>query len=167
VSEGQGSFDPLRILGGLDQERLAYVVVGELAEVVHGSRGNADEVEIVPALRPENLDRLRRALRALGVSDQMIRRVDEVSLAEPGAQLRLKSPLGTIVITAVPEGTRGWDDLRRDANREPLGGGVRPSIAGLPDLVRMNEAASDPTRAERARALRRMVELERSLGVEL
>jgi hypothetical protein len=167
VSERADAFDPLRILGGLDQARLAYVVVGELAEVVHGSRGMADEVEIVPALRPANLERLRRGLGTLGVSEKTIARVDNAALTEQGARLRIASPAGTIVITPTPEGTRGWDDLRRAANREPLGGGLRPSIAGLADLVRMNEAADEPARADRARTLRRMVELERELGVDL
>jgi transcriptional regulator with XRE-family HTH domain len=167
VTDHADAFDPLRILGGLDQLRLNYVVVGELAEVVHGSRGMADLVEIAPGLRPDNLERLRRALRALGVSEKEIARVDDEKLAEHGARLRVESPAGTIVITPMPEGTRGWNDLRRAATREPLGGGLRPSIASLADLVRMNEAATEPGHADRARTLRRMVDLERGLGVDL
>jgi hypothetical protein len=36
-----------------------------------------------------------------------------------------------------PAGTRGYDDLRRRAEREPLGRGLRPQVASADDLARM------------------------------
>jgi hypothetical protein len=160
-------FDPLRLLAALEQRRVSYVVIGELAEVLQGSRGMADTIEIVPALRPDNIERLRRALRELGTPDAALDTLSDTRIVDGAETVSVETPAGELVITPVPEGTRGWDDLRRGANREPLGGGVRPSIAGIDDLVRMNEVATTPDRADRARTLRRMIDLNRDLGIDL
>jgi hypothetical protein len=58
-------------------------------------------------------------------------------------------------------GTRGYDDLRRAATREPLGRGVRPSVASIGDLARMVSALGDEERTPQLMQLRRLVELER------
>jgi hypothetical protein len=160
-------FDPLKLLTALEQRRVSYVVIGELAEVLQGSRGMADATEIVPALRPDNIERLRRALRDLGTPDAVIDMLSDTRIVEGAETVSVETLAGELVITPAPEGTRGWDDLRRGANREPLGGGVRPSIAGIDDLVRMNEVSNSPDRADRARTLRRMIDLNRDLGIDL
>jgi hypothetical protein len=160
-------FDPLALLGVLEQSRVAYVVVGELAEVLQGSRGTADTVEIVPSLRPDNLDRLRRALRTLDPADTPIDAIATAGATGDAEPVSIATSAGTLVISPSPPGTRGWDDLHRGANREPLGGGVRPSIAGIDDLVRMNEVANESTREVRGRTLRRMLDLNREMGIDL
>jgi len=38
-------------------------------------------------------------------------------------------------------GTRGYDDLRREASRERVGRGLVVSVASLRDVIRSNEAA--------------------------
>ena len=60
-----------------------------------------------------------------------------------------------------PAGTRGYDDLRRAATREPLGRGVRPSVASIGDLARMVSALGDEERLPQLMQLRRLV-LERA-----
>ena len=159
--------DPLTLLAALEQRRVSYVVIGELAEVLQGSRGMADTVEIVPALRPDNIERLRRALRELGTPEAAVDTLADTRIVDGAETVSVETPVGELVVSPAPEGTRGWDDLRRGANREPLGGGVRPSIAGIDDLVRMNEVATTPDRADRARTLRRMIDLNRDLGIDL
>ena len=62
----------------------------------------------------------------------------------------------------IPEGTRGYDDLRRAANREPLGQGLRPSVASPGDLARMLAALGRDEDAEKLHQLRRLIELERA-----
>ena len=66
-----------------------------------------------------------------------------------------------------PAGTRGYDDLRRGASREYLGRGLRPSIASTGDLARMLGALSREQDVPKLHALRRIAELEHSLGHEL
>lgn len=160
-------FDPLRLLGSLERARVAYVVVGELAEVLQGSGGVADRTEIVPSLRADNLDRLRRAMRELEVSESALGAVSDAALIETNPPTVLQTSAGELVISPIPNGTRGWDDLRRGAERQPLGGGVRPAVAGIEDLVRMNEVSAGPERVARGRTLRRMIELSREMGIDL
>jgi hypothetical protein len=159
------AFDPLRVFDALEQARVAYVVVGELAEILRGSGGLTDEIEIVPNLRADNVARLRKALASLDVDGRTIS--DLIDGLQPGgAPAAFSTPLGRLVVTPTPPGTRGWDDLRRGAQREPLGGGVRPPIADLADLVRINEVANEPERSVRAARLRRMIELQRDLTLD-
>ena len=69
------------------------------------------------------------------------------------------SDAGEIKIVLEPAGTRGYDDLRRRATREPIGEGLRPLVADPGDLVRMLEAqaASRPAR-DRDDAPRRLAD---------
>jgi hypothetical protein len=74
---------------------------------------------------------------------------------------------GELNIVAHPLGTRGYDDLRRRANREPLGEGLRPRVAHPADLVRMLDAHDVPTRDPHVlETMRRMLELERRPTIE-
>jgi len=75
--------------------------------------------------------------------------------------LELQTAHGELKIVPEPIGTRGYDDLRRAANREPLGRGVRPSVASIGDLARMVSALGDEERIPQLMQLRRLVELER------
>ena len=65
----------------------------------------------------------------------------------------------------VPAGTRGYDDLRRAAIREPIGHGLRPAVASKGDLARMLSALGRDEDAEKLRQLRRLIELEHELGM--
>jgi hypothetical protein len=59
-------FDPLAVLRGLDEHRVAFVLVGVLAGVARGAPEETDVVEICPSLREDNLERLDAALEKLG-----------------------------------------------------------------------------------------------------
>ena len=78
-----------------------------------------------------------------------------------GTRLDLLTDRGELKIVAEPAGTRGYDDLRRAATREPLGEGLRPSVASVDDLARMLAAPRPRRRPREAPALRRLAELER------
>jgi hypothetical protein len=117
-----------------------------------------------PSTRPENLRRLEEALGDLNARREDGRefRFDEHSL-EPVTPLR--TDVGELKIVPEPEGTRGYDDLRRAATREPLGQGVRPSVASLGDLARMLGARGREIDLENLRMLRRVIALERRRGI--
>ncbi len=130
-------FDPLAALKALDRQRVAYVVVGGLSRVIHGSDELTDGLDIVPSLREENLGRLGLALEDLDA-----RRADGMPLAlerdlEQLPLLELETDAGELKIVPEPAGTGGYDDVRRAARREPLGQGVRPQVASLGDQARM------------------------------
>lgn len=158
-------FDPYAILAALDRRRVAYIVVGSFARVVRGAEELPDGLDIVPSLRPQNLERLREALadlEAVSLEGKPIS-LDETSDASIGAG----SPAGELKIVPEPKGTRGYDDLRRAATREPLGRGLRPSVASTGDLARMLAALGRDEDRTKLQALRHVAELERSLGPEL
>jgi hypothetical protein len=154
----QPRFDPYALFAALDRQRIAYVVIGGFARVVHGSAEITYGLDIAPSLHPENLRRLGRVL-------------DEVGLVEPGLAERLEArepvtlptPAGELRLVPEPWGTRGYDDLRIRANRDNLGQGVRPAVASVVDCVRMLDASEREPDAERLLRMRRMMELERQL----
>jgi hypothetical protein len=163
------TFDPYATLGALERRRVAYVVIGAFARVIHGAEEVTDGVDIVPSVRGGNLGRLELAL-----ADLNAQRVDggEVALDEQTIRsepvIEFPSPKGEMKIVPEPAGTRGgYDDLRRAATREPIGKGLRPSVASLADLARMLAALGREEDVAKVRALRRLAELERSVAVEL
>jgi hypothetical protein len=160
-------FDPYAILGALDRRRVAYVVIGAFARVVHGADELTEGVDIVPSLRGGNLARLEFALADLNAERVNDGELDERAMrSEP--VIELQSPKGEIKIVPEPAGTRGgYDDLRRAATREPIGKGLRPSVASLADLARMLAALGREEDVAKLRALRRLAELERTLAPEL
>lgn len=157
-------FDPYALLKALDRNRVTYIVIGAFARVIHGTEELTRGIDIVPSTRPENLRRLEEALRELNAQGDDGRevRLDQHSL-EPVIPLR--SDAGELKIVPEPMGTRGYDDLRRAASREPLGQGVRPSVASRGDLARMLGARGRDVDLENLRMLRRLIALERSRGL--
>src|SRR3954452_18828225 len=105
-------FDPIAILQALDAHRVAYVVIGALGRVIHGSDELTGGIDIVPSPREENVRRLGLALHDLNA-----RRGDGSRRAaeHAGAQrvLQLLTDAGELKIVLEPAGTRGYDDLRR------------------------------------------------------
>ena len=160
-------FDPYAILHELGAVKTGFVMVGGLARVIHGSDETTRGLDFAPSLNKESLRRLEVALDNLHA-----RRVDgqplDLSDLDPKGEpvIELQSDAGEIKIVLEPAGTRGYEDLRIRANREPLGQGVRPAVASPGDLVRMMEALDrqpDPLVLE---TMRRVLEFERRRTIE-
>jgi hypothetical protein len=158
----RAKFDPYALLQALDQQRVTYIVIGGFARVLQGTEEITRGLDIVPSTRPENLRRLDAALRDLDAkrSDGRALAINEDTIAAQPV-LDLATEHGELKIVPEPMGTRGYDDLRRAATREPLGRGVRPSVASIGDLARMVSALGDEERIPQLMQLRRLVELER------
>ena len=163
---GRASFDPVAALRALDERRVAYIVIGGLGRVIQGSTELTDGTDIAPSIREDNLRKLALALDDLHArrADGRALRVDDLA---PEPVLELKTDAGELKIVPEPAGTRGYDDLRRAASREPLGSGLRPSIASLGDHARMLAALAREEDAAKLRTVRRLIELERQLGLGL
>ncbi|MGH3019968.1 MAG: hypothetical protein ACRDNR_07400 [Gaiellaceae bacterium] len=160
-------FDPIAVLRALDGRRVTYIVIGALGRVIQGSDELTDGVDIVPSMREENLRRL-----ALALDDLDAQRADgerpalERDLSRQPV-LELRTDAGELKIVPEPAGTRGYDDLRRAATREPLGSGLRPSVASLGDHARMLAALGREEDRAPLRSLRHLIELDRQLGLRL
>jgi len=102
---------------------------------------------VTPATDRENLDRLAAALRELG--DRLRRAADPARVPFPvGPEMltsaeiwALTTSAGDLDVCFTRSGTRGYDDLRRNATRERLGKGLNEVVASLRDVIRSKEAA--------------------------
>jgi hypothetical protein len=160
-------FDPLACLATLERHRVAYAVIGSLARVLQGTDELANGIDICPQVKDQNLERLDRALKELEARPARgrARRLDLVPLGA-GEPLAAATSVGPMLIVPLPAGTRnGYDDLRRQATREPLGGGVRAPVASVSDLVRMAAALGREQDAAPLAQLRRLQERERGIGI--
>jgi hypothetical protein len=165
VADARTRFDPLGLLATLDRHRVAYIVVGAFARVVQGAEEVTRGVDIVPATKPDNLRKLDAALDELAARHPDGRQVAAEDLENQ--PLELFTDRGELKIIAEPVGTSGYDDLRRAATREPLGRGLRPSVASIDDLARMLAARGREEDRAKLRALRRLAEIERGLEISL
>jgi hypothetical protein len=121
------------------------------------------DVDITPDRERPNLQRLSDALRDLSarvwtpdVPDGLAFDHDGASLGAVGVW-NLVTRFGRFDISLVPSGTRGYEDLHRDATRvQILGVGVE--VASLADVIRSKEAADRPKDRMALPVLRRMLE---------
>ena len=164
MNETSPKFDPLGILAALERRRVNFIVIGGLARVIQGTGEITRGIDIVPSLKPDNLRRLDAALTDLNArdSDGTAPSIEETIPNEP--LLELTTDRGQLKVVPEPAGTRGYEDLRRAATREPLGAGVRSSVASVGDLARMTAALGREQDEPALRMLHRVAEIERSIG---
>ena len=163
MPERKKRFDPYALLQALDRERVSYVLIGGFARIVQGTEEMTYGLDLTPSLRAQNLERLERALSDVDASraDGRELSLDPQALAAEPVHA-LETRYGELKLVPEPAGTRGHDDLRRAATREPLGRGLRPSVASVGDLARMLSALQDEERLPQLMQLRRITELERT-----
>jgi hypothetical protein len=146
----------------LQARHVSFVVVGAFARVIHGTGEVTDGLDVTPSMREDNLARLQKALDDLEAG-----RVDGKPLDLEHAHdpvIELKTRAGELTLVPEPAGSRGYDDLRRHASREPLGRGLRPQVASPGDLARMLGALDRQDQIPTLLRLRRLIDLERELG---
>jgi hypothetical protein len=147
VQRDRAPFNPQRILEVLARHEVRCVVIGAWAAALWGVEIVTRDIDITPASDKANLQRLARALQNLHAAIRVRAGEQPVPLpADPGllarAQiLNLTTDAGELDITVRPDGTDGYEDLRRTASRHPLGGGLHIAIASLEDVIRSKTAA--------------------------
>jgi hypothetical protein len=168
VSAKPQPFDPYALLTALERRRVSYILIGSFARIIEGTEELTHGLDLVPSLRAENLRRLELALHDL---DARLANGKEPALERDlsGQEvLELRTDAGKLKIVPDPVGTRGgYDDLRRAATREPIGRGLRPSVASIGDLARMLAALGREQDVAPLQQLRTLAELERSLIREI
>jgi hypothetical protein len=139
-------FRPEAILGALERRGVRSLLVGGFAAVIHGSPYVTTDLDVVPDMERDNLNRLSLALDDLHARvwtssepGGLAFRHDAESLARVELW-NLVTDHGRLDITFRPSGTAGYADLVRDAvHLTILGVGV--DVASLADVVRSKEAA--------------------------
>jgi len=149
--------DPYPILTALEEHGIDHIVIGSLARVLQG----ADEI-------PAGVD-VTVPKRAQLAADEALQ---EIGTRAPGAMFQAGDAFayttlsGLAKVVVRPQGTNGFDDLRRKAERVHLGRGLRPRVASPGDLVRMLEALGRSEQTEQLEAMRRVVELDQEWDPE-
>ena len=158
-------FDPLGLFAELNRQKVTYLLIGALARVIQGADELTHGVDITLPLGEENLRRLELALEGLNARPRDHRRTGLQERLERGDEvIPFQTDKGELKLVPLPAGTQGYDDLRRRMSREYLGHGVRVAIPSIDDLSRMVGAMGRDQDIERLLGLRRLAELERSLG---
>jgi len=131
--------DVLGVLRELEQAESQYVLIGELAEVLHGSPllPVAGNLQVVP--RAGQRERLSAAIAAAGGDPAAPAPATTVAIDAPSTfTLAIR---GTeLIIDPAPPGTHGYEDLRRDATAIGLDEDLYVPVASLVDLIRIAEA---------------------------
>ncbi len=155
-------FDPIAIIAALEEHRVRFIVIGALGRVIHGSGELTDGIDIVPSPKDDNLERLELALDDLQAHREDGKAITLEKDLAGDTPVDLRTAAGEMSIVLEPAGTRGYDDLRRGANREPLGQGVRPEVASAGDHARMLASLNRERDLEPLKTMRRLIELERA-----
>ncbi len=167
MAEGE-RFDPLAIVAAFERQGASYVLVGALARVLQGADELTRGVDLTPSLREKNLERVEAALASLEAEAADRPKTPLRERIERGEEvIRYRTRGGELKLVPTPVGTEGYDDLRRRARREYLGKGVRAQVASINDLARMLAAREREEDLQRLLAMRRLHELERTLGPSL
>jgi hypothetical protein len=162
VANRTSSFNPYELLSALQARHVSFVVIGAFARVIHGTGEVTDGLDVTPSMREDNLGRLQKALDDLDASRVDGKPLDLTAGGEPVIELDTRA--GELKLVPEPAGSRGYDDLRRHASREPLGRGLRPQVASPGDLARMLGALNREDQIPTLLRLRRLIDLERELG---
>ncbi len=154
----------------LERHEVRYVVIGGLAAELRGSPYITRDVDVTPARGRHNFAKLAAALREL-----------EAKLRVPGLDYPVEVPLdehsfdqgstwsyvtkhGYLDIALLPDGTRGYEDLRRGATRERITDTLDVCVAALADVIRSKEAAGREKDRAVLPILRQVLERSRGRG---
>lgn len=141
------SFQPQLILEVLARHRVRCVVIGAYAAVLAGAEVLTADIDITPATDDANLARLAAALGELhaairvGAGEPPVPLPADPRLLARTEILNLVTDAGALDITVRPDGTTGYDDLRRNARAHGAAGDLYVTVAALEDVIRSKAAA--------------------------
>lgn len=159
-------FVPERILGALVDHGVAFILIGGMAAIVHGSPLPTEDVDVTPEASEANLGRLAAALRTLDarvrhpdIPDGLPFSCDATSLAA-AIFWNLTTPYGDLDISFTPAATSGFASLDGDAS-DIVFRGVAVRLASLADIVASKAAANRPKDQRALPVLRELLAAQR------
>jgi hypothetical protein len=155
-------YRPDEILEVLERHTVLYVVIGGLAAELRGSPYVTRDVDVTPARTRENFTRLAAALRELDaklripdMEEPLVIPLDERTFCQ-GTTWTFVTKHGYLDIALLPDGTRGYDDLKRSAThviRSKEAAGREKDRAVLPILRQVLERSRQKERDDRGMEL--------------
>lgn len=136
----------------LDGHRVQFVIIGGFALSAHGVIRGTKDIDIVPDPRPENLQLLAQALRALDAEVMLADDFDQSELGmEPdarglalGGNWVLRTKHGRLDVMQDVPGVKSYDVLRSASVEREVPGAGEFRFSGLDDLIAMKVAAGRP-----------------------
>lgn len=150
--------DALRVIQSLNDAGVDYVVVGGVAINLHGLVRATEDLDLFVRPDRDNIERLRRALRAVW-SDPDIEQITAEDLCGDYPAVRYGPPEGTLsldILTRLGEAT-AFADLEVE---EKVIAGVRIRVATPRTLYRMKKNTVRPIDRGDALALRAAFEID-------
>jgi hypothetical protein len=160
------AFDPERLIRALHNHRVDFVLIGALAARLYGFPRLTADADITPARDKRNLGRLATALRELDAKiyteslPEGLAFDCSATMLERATTWNLVTNAGRLDIAFMPAGTKGYDDLAKDAERFSAFG-VEFQVSSLDDIIRSKQAAGRPKDRDDVLLLR---ELKRRLA---
>jgi hypothetical protein len=157
---------PRAIIDVLERYGVEYVIIGGIGARIWGSARHTDDLDICPSATRDNKRRLAAALTELAALFRPPGLEDE-GFEPPGGwgertfdsmiPVAVTTELGWIDLWFVPDGTRGYDDLIREAGDASIGEHT-VKVAAIKDIIRSKTAAG---RNKDLAAIDHLRELER------
>jgi predicted nucleotidyltransferase len=127
----------------LAESGVDFVVVGGFAGVLHGSAYVTRDLDICAVLTPENIERLREALRDLHplhrMTPQRLSFLQTPKIGESVNNLYLQTDWGMVDILSVVLGLGNFERLKAKAETFEIGG-KKCRLIALEDLIQAKEA---------------------------
>jgi hypothetical protein len=162
-------YRPAEILEVLERHDVRYVIIGGLAAELRGSPYVTRDVDVTPARTPGNFVKLAAALRELDAKlrvpdlDEPIEVPLDAHSFQQGTTWTYVTKHGNLDVALLPDGTRGYDDLRRAATLERITDTLEVCVAALADVIRSKEAAGREKDRAILPTLRQVLERTRRL----
>ena len=149
----------LRVLRAFDREGLEYVLIGAAAMGFHGVVRATEDLDLFIKATTENVERLKRAFRAVYAADPSIDEIRAVDLLGDYPAVRYYPPSGDLyfdVMTRLGEVASFETVEQEDKEIE----GIRVRVATPAALYRLKKGTVRPLDHQDAEALRRCFDLQ-------
>ncbi|MCI0425915.1 MAG: hypothetical protein L0Z49_10860 [Actinobacteria bacterium] len=142
-------YDPVAMLRVLMAHEVEFVVIGGVAARLRGAPILTQDLDVTPRRTKANLEKLSAALRQMKARLRTPTEPDGVefpidpSLLEAAQIWTLVTEFGDLDLVLEPDGTRGFEDLRQDADlhRVAVHPSVSVQVASLEDIIRSKQAS--------------------------
>lgn len=148
----------LRILRAFQQEGLEYVLIGAAAMGFHGLVRATEDLDLLIRASPENVERLKRALRATYDLDPNVDEIRSADLLGEYPAIRYYPPSGDLYFDVLTRLGVAATFETVEAETKDIAG-IRVSVATPAALYRLKKDTVRPLDRQDAEALRRRFDL--------
>lgn len=163
-------FDPDRIFSALSAHKVAFVVIGGIARVLHGSAQTTGDSDVLVARDEQNLNNLAAALADLDARlmvghEVRAFRADSDRL-RMGVNFSWMTTAGQVDTFGEAEGGFRYDDVVQNAVEVITAAGNRIKVASIDQLLEMKRRLVRPKDVRDVEELEQLKALSRQLNLD-